>query len=117
MALLTPFPEHGPVPGHQFLRAGPRLRPRGAAAGPARPAGPSAGAVWPGPARARAAVGVAAVAADPGPLSCPVVVAGSAEGGDVSGHAGLAAHARRPAASPARRRGSALGRRVHPGVP
>src|SRR5215472_12201066 len=100
MALLTAFPEHGPVSGHQLLREGPRLRPRGAAAGPVRPAGPSAGAVWPGPARDHAAVGVAAVAADPGPLSRPFVVAGSAEGGNLSGHAGVAAHARRPEAGP-----------------
>src|SRR5262245_53541229 len=114
MALLTAFPEHGPVPGHQLLRAGPGLRPRGAAAGPVRPAGPSVGAAWPGPARDRAAVGVAAVAADPGPLSRPVVVAGPAEGGNVSGHARVAAHPRRPEASLVRRRGPALGGRLHP---
>ena len=52
------------VPGHRLLRAGPRLRPRGAAAGPVRPAAPPPGAVRPGPAGDRAAVGVAAVAAD-----------------------------------------------------
>src|SRR5215831_16434792 len=105
MALLTAFPEHGPVPGHQLLRAGPGLRPRGAAASPVRPAGPSAGAVRPGPARDRAAVGIAAVAADHGPLSRPLVVAGSPEGGDVPGDAGVATHARRPGARAGRRRG------------
>ena len=105
------------VPGHRLLRAGPRLRPRGAAAGPVRPAGPPPGAVRPGPAGDRAAVGVAAVAADPGPLPPALVVAGPAEGRDVPGHAGVAAHARRPEAGPVRRRGPALGGRVHPGVP
>ena len=46
-----------------------------------------------------------------------VAVAGPAAGRDVPGHAGVAAHARRPEAGPVRRRGPALGRRVHPGVP
>ena len=46
-----------------------------------------------------------------------VAVAGPAEGRDVPGHAGVAAHARRPEAGPVRRRGPALGGRVHPGVP
>ncbi len=46
-----------------------------------------------------------------------LVVPGPAEGRDVPGHAGVAAHARRPAAGPVRRRGPALGGRVHPGVP
>ena len=68
VALLAALPEHGAVPGHRLLRAGPRLRPRGAAAGPVRPPAPPPGAVRPGPAGGRAAVGVAAVAADPGPL-------------------------------------------------
>ena len=46
-----------------------------------------------------------------------VAAAGPAEGRDVPGHAGVAAHARRPEADPVRRRGPALGGRVHPGVP
>jgi class 3 adenylate cyclase len=33
--------EHGAVPGHRFLRAGARLRPRGAAASPVRPSAPT----------------------------------------------------------------------------
>ena len=68
VALLAALPEQRAVPGHRLLRAGPRLRPRGAAAGPVRPAAPPPGAVRPGPAGDRAAVGVAAVAADHGPL-------------------------------------------------
>ena len=117
VALLAALPEHGAVPGHRLLRAGPRLRPRGAAAGPVRPAAPPPGAVRPGPAGDRAAVGVAPVPADPGPLPAALVVAGPAEGRNVPGHAGVAAHARRPEAGPVRRRGPALGGRVHPGVP
>ena len=117
VALLAALPEHGAVPGHRLLRAGPRLPPRGAAAGPVRPAAPPPGAVRPGPAGGRAAVGVAAVPADPGPLSAALVVAGPAAGGDVPAHAGVAARARRPQAGPVRRRGPALGGRVHPGVP
>ena len=74
-------------------------------------------AVRPGPAGDRAAVGVAAVAADPGPVPAALVVAGPPEGRDVPAHAGVAAHARRPQAGPVRRRGPALGGRVHPGVP
>ena len=46
-----------------------------------------------------------------------LAVAGPAEGRDVPAHAGVAARARRPQAGPVRRRGPALGGRVHPGVP
>ena len=47
----------------------------------------------------------------------PSLTSGPAERGDVPGPAGVAAHARRPEAGPVRRRGPALGGRVHPGVP
>src|SRR6516165_10166820 len=117
MAMLTPLPEHGAVPGHRFLRAGTRLRSRGAAASPLRPFAPTPGELSPGATGDHAAVGVAAVAADAGPLSPALPVAGPAEGRNVPGDAGLAAHAGRPQADPVRRRGPALGRCVHPGVP
>ena len=97
VALLAALSEHRAVPGHRILRAGPRLRPRGAAAGPVRPAAPPPGAVRPGPAGDRAPVGVAAVAADPGPLPPARDVAGPAEGGDLPGPAGVAAHREPPA--------------------
>src|SRR5207302_2861592 len=75
------------------------------------------GAVRPGPAGGRAAVGVPPVPADPGAVPPALVAAGPAEGRDVPGHAGVAARARRPPADPVRRRGPALGGRLHPGVP
>src|SRR5205823_11579035 len=96
---------------------GPRLRPRRAAAGPVRPAAPQPGAVWPGPTGDRAAVGVAAVVAHTGPIPPTIAVAGPATGRNVPDHAGLAAHARCPETDPVRRRGPALGRCLHPGVP
>jgi len=46
-----------------------------------------------------------------------LVVPCPAEGRDVPHLAGVAAQARRPEAGPVRRRGLALGRRLHPGVP
>ena len=117
VALLAAFSEHGAVSGHRLLRAGPRLRPRGAAAGAVRPDASPPGAVRSGPAGNRPAVGVAAVAADPGPLPAAVAVAGPPAGRNLSNDAGLAAHARRPEADPVHRRGSALGGRVDAGVP
>src|SRR5207245_2840128 len=104
VAVLAALPEHGTVPGHRLLRADPRLRPRGAPAGPVRPHAPPPGAVRPGPAGGRAAVGVAPVPADAGSISPALVAAGPAEGRDVPTHAGVAARARRPPADAVRRR-------------
>src|SRR5438105_5377065 len=109
MALLAALPEHGAAPGHRLLRACPRLPARGAAAGPVRPPAPSRGGVRSGPAGGRAAVGVAPVPADPGPVSAALVVASPPEGGDVPAHAGVAARPRGPQAGPVHRRGPALG--------
>src|SRR6185369_17936518 len=78
MALLTTLPEHGTPSGHRLLRTGPRLRPRSGAAGPVRPDAAPPGAIRSGSARDRAAVGLAALAPDPGSLPAPVVVAGPA---------------------------------------
>src|SRR4029077_14029001 len=98
MALLAALPEHGAAPGHRILRACPRLPPRGAAAGPVRPPAPPRGAVRPGPAGGRAAVGVAPVPPASRPGSAALVAASAPEGGDVPAHAGVAARARRPRA-------------------
>src|ERR1700731_4393041 len=103
MALLAALPEHGAAPGHRLLRACPRLPPRGAAAGSVRPHAPSCGAVRPGPAGGRAAVGVAPVPTDPGSVSAAFVAASPTEGGDIPAHARVAAHARHPRADPLRR--------------
>src|SRR5436190_21034809 len=100
MAVLAALPEHGAAPGHRLLRACPRLPPRGAAAGPVRPPAPSPGAVRPGPAGGRAAVGVATVPADPGPVRAALVAGRPPEGGDVQAQAGVAGRARGPPAGP-----------------
>src|SRR5271156_4550201 len=109
MALLAALPEHGAPPGHRLLRASPRLPPRGPAAGPVRPHAPSRGAVRPGPAGGRAAVGVAPVPTDPGPVSAALVATSPPKGRDVQAHAGVATRARGRQAGPIHRRGSALG--------
>src|SRR5262249_40156627 len=89
----------------------------GAAAGPVRPHAPSRGAVRPGPARGRAAVGVAPVPTDPGPVSAALVATSTPQGGDVQAHAGVATRARGPQAGPIHRRGSPLGGCAHSVIP
>ena len=112
------FQNTRPVPGHRLLRAGPRLRPRRAAGGPVRPAGPPPGAVRPGPAGDRAAVGVAPVPADR-TTAFPRSACRPARQREETFRALLEwLHTcAEPTAGPVRRRGPALGGRVHPGVP
>src|SRR5262245_42881992 len=117
MALLAALPEHGAPSRHRLLRACAPLPTGGAAARAVRPDAAPIGAVRLGPAGDRPAVGRATVAADPGPLSAAVAVAGPPAGRDLSRDARVAAHAGGEEAHPLRRRGPALGGSVDAGVP
>src|SRR5262245_32219412 len=102
MALLASLPEHRAPPRHRLLRACPPFPTRGAAAGPVRPDASPIGAVRLGPAGDRPPVGIAAVAADPGPLSPAVAVAGPPARRNLSSDARVVAHAGGEEANPVR---------------
>ncbi len=116
------FQNTGLVSGHRFLRARPGTSNRRAnsnrtAAGPLRPAGPPPRPIWAGPAGDRAALGVAAVAADHATGSRRCRCPRPRQREETFRRWSMAAGPRRAAADSAHRRGLALGGCLDPGVP